>query len=67
VVYLDLVSYALREAAAADYDTARYVVEQSAAHDLVVSPDMLATVDRALATLIRLAPENPHSPAAGMG
>lgn len=57
ITYLDFVSHSLYAVSRDEFDRARAVVAEAAAHDLVVSLPFLATVDQALAALIALAPE----------
>jgi 3-dehydroquinate dehydratase len=62
IAYLDLVSHSLYAESAADFDTARRVVEEAGAHDVIVSRPMIQNTAAALTCLVRLAPENPGSP-----
>jgi hypothetical protein len=66
ITYLDLVSHSLYPVSPGEFDRARAVVAKAARHDLIVSLPFLATVDRALAALIALTPENPSSSFAKM-
>jgi hypothetical protein len=57
ITYLDLASYSLYSIdELADFDSARGIVEEARAHDLVMSRYVIATVDSAIAALVELAP-----------
>jgi hypothetical protein len=54
VTYLDLFSHSLLEVSPTDFDSARRVIAEASAFDVVVSGPMLRNADAALAALIQL-------------